>query len=82
MSGTPLAEARVILTGAIDRSGSTAPNGTVKFDGLRPGTYRLRFEKEGYVLFERELEIRAGQPPPTPSVTLTPAPEPPPAAGA
>jgi mannose-6-phosphate isomerase-like protein (cupin superfamily) len=78
LSGAPLAEARVILTGALDRSGSTAPNGTVKFDGLRPGTYRMRFEKEGYVLFERELEIRAGQPPPTPSVTLTPAPEPPP----
>jgi mannose-6-phosphate isomerase-like protein (cupin superfamily) len=75
LSGAPLAEARVILTGSLDRSGSTATNGTVKFDGLRPGTYRLRFEKEGYVLFERELEVRAGQPPPTPSVALTPAPQ-------
>jgi mannose-6-phosphate isomerase-like protein (cupin superfamily) len=26
-------------------------------------------------LFERELEVRAGQPPPTPSVALTPAPQ-------
>jgi mannose-6-phosphate isomerase-like protein (cupin superfamily) len=75
LSGAPLAEARVILTGSLDRSGSTATDGTVKFDGLRPGTYRLRFEKEGYVLFERELEVRAGQPPPTPSVALTPAPQ-------
>jgi mannose-6-phosphate isomerase-like protein (cupin superfamily) len=47
----------------------------VKFDGLRPGTYRLRFEKEGFVLFERELEVRAGQPPPNPSVALSPAPK-------
>ena len=75
LSGTPLSEARVVLTGSLDRSGSTAANGTVKFDGLRPGTYRLRFEKDGFVLFERELEVRAGQPPPNPSVALSPAPQ-------
>jgi mannose-6-phosphate isomerase-like protein (cupin superfamily) len=75
LTGAPLSEARVVLTGSLDRSGSTATNGTVKFDGLRPGTYRLRFEKEGYVLFEREIDIRAGQPPPNPSVALTPAPK-------
>ncbi|HUE87581.1 MAG TPA: carboxypeptidase regulatory-like domain-containing protein [Vicinamibacterales bacterium] len=77
LSGAPLADVRVTLTGSIDRSGSTAPNGTVKFDGLRPGTYRLRFDKEGYVLFERELEVRAKQAAPNPSVALHPAPEPP-----
>ena len=76
-SGAPLHDVRVNLIGELDRSGSTQPNGTIKFDGLRPGTYRLRFEKEGYVLFERELEIRAKQPAPNPSVALTPAPEPP-----
>jgi hypothetical protein len=75
LTGAPLSEARVVLTGSLDRSGSTATNGTVKFDGLRPGTYRLRFEKEGYVLFEREIDVRAGQPPPNPSVALTPAPK-------
>jgi mannose-6-phosphate isomerase-like protein (cupin superfamily) len=81
LSGAPLSEARVVLTGSLDRSGSTAPNGTVKFDGLRPGTFRIRFEKEGYVLLERELEVRAGQAPPDVSVALTPAPkvDPPPA---
>ena len=80
-SGAPLADVEVTLTGALDRSGTTPTNGTVKFDSLRPGTYRLRFAKEGFVLFERELEIRAGQPPPTPSVALNPAaaPAPPPA---
>ena len=69
-SGTPLADVHVILTGSLDRSGSTQPNGMVKFDGLRPGVYRLRFE--------RDIEVRAGQPPPSPSVVLSPAPPPPP----
>jgi mannose-6-phosphate isomerase-like protein (cupin superfamily) len=77
MSGAPIGDVYVALTGSLDRSGSTATNGTVKFDGLRPGTYRLRFEKQGFVLFEREIEIRAGQPPPNPSVALSPAAPPP-----
>ena len=78
LSGTPLDDVRVNLTGALDRSGSTQTNGTVRFDSLRPGTYRLRFDKEGYVLFEREIEVRAGTPAPNPSVALTPAPKAPP----
>src|SRR5688500_1220021 len=78
LTGTPLADVRVNLTGGLDRSGSTQTNGTVRFDSLRPGTYRLRFDKDGFVVLEREIEIRAGQPAPNPSVALTPAPEPPP----
>jgi mannose-6-phosphate isomerase-like protein (cupin superfamily) len=74
LSGAPLADVRVTLTGSIDRSGSTQTNGTVKFDGLRPGAYRLRFVKDGFVLFERELDVSTGQPPPNPSVALSPAP--------
>lgn len=82
LSGAPLSDVRVTLTGSLDRSGSTPANGTVKFDGLRPGTYRLRFDKDGYVVLEREIDVRAGQPPPNPSVALSPAaapPTPPPA---
>jgi mannose-6-phosphate isomerase-like protein (cupin superfamily) len=74
LSGAPLSDVHVTLTGALDRSGSTGTNGTVKFDGLRPGTYRVRFAKDGFVLFERELDVRAGQAAPTPSVALSPAP--------
>ena len=80
LSGAPIADVRVNLIGALDRSGSTQTNGSVKFDGLRPGTYRMRFDKEGYVLFEREIEIRAGQAAPNPSVALSPAAVPPPPA--
>ena len=78
LSGTPLGDARVLLIGSLDRSGSTGSNGTIKFDGLRAGTYRLRFEKEGFVLFEREFEWRAGGPAPNLSVALRPADAPPP----
>ncbi len=73
LSGAPIPDVRVNLTGGLDRSGSTQSDGTVKFDGLRPGTYRLRFAKDGFVTFEREIEVRAGLPAPTPSVALTPA---------
>src|SRR5262245_19892464 len=76
-AGAPLSEVRVNLIGALDRSGSTGSDGTIKFDGLRPGPYRLRFTKEGFTLLEREIEIKAGVPPPAPAVTLTPAPPPP-----
>ena len=81
LSGALLSDVQVTLTGSVDRSGSTAGNGTVKFDGLRPGTYRVRFDKDGYVLFERELEVRPKQAAPNPSVALSPAAksEPPPA---
>ena len=48
-SGAPIADVRVDLTGSLDRSGSTQSNGTVRFDSMRPGIYRLRFEKEGFV---------------------------------
>ena len=76
-SGAPLTDVRVMLTGLLDRSGSTQTNGIVKFDGLRAGVYRLRFSKEGYTTLEREFEWRAGQPAPAPSVTLSTAPPPP-----
>jgi hypothetical protein len=77
LSGGPIPEVRVTLKGSLDRSGSTQPNGTVRFDSLRPGTFRLRFEKEGFVTLEREIEVRPKQPAPDVSVALTPAPPPP-----
>lgn len=73
-SGAPLADVRVNLTGSIDRSGSTQTDGTIRFDGLRPGIYRLRFTKDDWTTLEREIEVRAGQPAPNLSIALTPAP--------
>lgn len=81
-TGAPVSDARVTLTGSLDRSGSTQTNGSVRFDGLRPGTYRLRIVKENFITLEREFEWRAGQPAPSPAVTLArddrPAAPPPP----
>ena len=82
-SGAPIHEVHVTLNGdAINRSGSTQSNGIVRFDGLRAGTYRLRFTKDGYDTVEQELEWRPGQKPPALSVVLSPPakPEPPPPA--
>jgi mannose-6-phosphate isomerase-like protein (cupin superfamily) len=76
LSGAPIHEVRVTLTGSLDRSGSTQSNGTVKFDGLRAGVYRLRFMKDDFMTLERDIEWRAGQPPPNPSIALSPAPKP------
>ena len=75
LAGAPIPDVRVTLTGSLDRSGSTQSNGTVKFDGLRPGIYRLRFMKDGFMTLEREIEWRAGQPPPSPTIAMSPAPE-------
>ena len=41
-----------------------------------PGTYRLRFEHEGFVTFEKEVVIAAGKPLRA-SASLTAAPPPP-----
>ena len=76
-AGAPIPDVRVMLTGLLDRSGSTQTNGVVKFDGLRPGIYRLRLTKDGFTTLEREFEWRGGQPAPAPAITLTAAPPPP-----
>ena len=61
LTGAPIADAKVTLTGPADREGVTSRDGTVRFTGLRAGTYRARFDAAGYILFEREVTIRAGQ---------------------
>jgi mannose-6-phosphate isomerase-like protein (cupin superfamily) len=75
LSGAPIPDVRVTLTGALDRSGSTQTNGVVRFDGIRAGVHRLRFMKDGYITLEREIEWRAGQPALSPSIALSPAEE-------
>lgn len=49
----------------------------MRLPGLRPGTYRVRFEAEGFVTLEKELTWRAGQPLPIVDATLNAAPAPP-----
>lgn len=77
-SGAPVRDVHVTLSGVVNRSGSTQSNGVVKFDGVRPGEYRLEFAKEGFATVDREFEWRARQPAPTLSVVMAPPPAPPP----
>lgn len=76
-SGAPVGGVLVAVEGAASRSARTEA-GRIVFEGLPPGAYRLRFEREGFVTLERELTARAGAPIDV-KVTLTPAPAPAPA---
>ncbi len=82
VSGGPLADVKVTAVGPVEREGITTAVGQVRLLGIRSGTYRLRFEREGYHTFEKELVWKAGLPP-VADATLTaapPAPPPPPPA--
>jgi mannose-6-phosphate isomerase-like protein (cupin superfamily) len=73
-SGNGIGDVAVAASGPVDRSGRTAADGKVAFSAVRGGTYRLRFEHEGYVTLERELVV--GPRATDVSVALNPAPKP------
>jgi mannose-6-phosphate isomerase-like protein (cupin superfamily) len=76
-TGAPLADARATtITGVVSREGVTAADGSLRMINMRPGTYRLRFEREGSITLERELILRAGEST-TLDVVLSAAPPPP-----
>jgi mannose-6-phosphate isomerase-like protein (cupin superfamily) len=79
--GLPIPGVRVTVAGPSDRSGETDDSGQVNFVGMQPGTYRVRFDSDKVVSFEREVTVRSGQPTGL-DVTLNmmPPPPPPPAA--
>lgn len=80
-SGNPLGDVDVTLSGPVERSGSTAQDGTVLFRTIRPGSYRLRFERDQFTTLERELTVRAQAADVTVALTAAPEkPEPPPPA--
>ena len=71
-SGNGISDVAVNMTGPVERSGSTGPEGQVTFRSVRAGTYRLRFEREGFVMLEREIVTRAQ--PLEVAIALNPAP--------
>jgi hypothetical protein len=77
-AGAPLPDVKVSATGPLDREGLTTAMGQVRLLGIRAGAYRVRFEKEGYHTYEKEVVWRAGTPAPVSEATLTAAPPPPP----
>ena len=75
-AGAPLADTTVTATGTVAREVLTAGDGSVQLMNMRPGTYRLRFAREGSITLEREITVRAGESPII-DVSLSPAPPPP-----
>jgi mannose-6-phosphate isomerase-like protein (cupin superfamily) len=75
LDGSPLGGVWVRATGPVTREGATEDDGTVVFRNMTAGTYRLRFEHDEFVTFEREIAVsgRAAKA----TASLTPAPPPP-----
>src|SRR5262245_7745907 len=88
-AGATLGTVSVAADGPTARGGETNGSGQVNFPGLLAGVYRLRFEGEGVVAFEKEVTLRAGQvmsldvmlnrakkvaPPPAPAPVVVPPP--------
>jgi len=78
-SGSPIEGVTVNVMGPVDREVQSPASGPTRVAGLRAGTYRARFTREGFITFEKEITWRAGTAAPELSVTLSDAPEPPPA---
>lgn len=74
--GAPVGGVKVTVEGPAARA-ATTEGGRIAFENLPLGSYRLRFEREGFNTLERELMARGGAPLQV-KVTLTPAPKPPP----
>jgi hypothetical protein len=75
--GASLDGVKVTLSGGTTAEFTTAGAGMVIVPNLADGNYRARFERDGYVPFEREFTVRAGTPTMV-EVTMTPLPPPPP----
>jgi hypothetical protein len=73
-SGRMIENVTVTATGPVDREVKSPASGPTRVEGLRAGTYRVRFTHEKFITFEKELVWRAGTAPPELSITLTPAP--------
>ncbi len=74
-SGAPIGDVKVSMTGPAERTSRTE-GGRLVFENLPAGTYTFRFEKDGFVPFEKEVAGR-GVTPINLKVTLTALPPPP-----
>lgn len=75
--GTSIEGVTVTITGPVDREAKSPGGGFTRVQGLRAGTYRVRFTHERFITFEKEFSWRAGAATPELSITLNPAPPPP-----
>ncbi len=73
--GAPIEGVTVSVMGPVDREVESPRNGPTRVPGLRAGTYRVRFTRDGFITFEKEFAWRAGTAAPEMAVTLNAAPE-------
>ncbi|HYE88282.1 MAG TPA: carboxypeptidase regulatory-like domain-containing protein [Vicinamibacterales bacterium] len=76
-SGRSVENVTVHFMGPVDREVKSPAGGGTRIEGLRAGTYRVRFTHDKFITFEKEIVWRAGTAAPELSITLNPAPEPP-----
>jgi hypothetical protein len=74
-SGRPIEDVTVTVTGPVDRELKSPASGPTRLQGLRAGTYRVRFAHDDFITFEKEIVWRAGTAAPEIAVTLNAAPE-------
>jgi hypothetical protein len=74
-SGRPIEGVTVTVMGPVDREVKSPSSGATRIEGLRAGTYRVRFTRDGFITFEKEIAWRAGTAAPELSITLNAAPE-------
>jgi mannose-6-phosphate isomerase-like protein (cupin superfamily) len=74
--GLPVSDVKVSGTGPVFREVQSTAGGMTRFLNVKPGDYRLRFERDGYITLERDITVKSGTPLDV-DVTLDPAPEPP-----
>jgi hypothetical protein len=84
--GLPIPGIQVTVAGPSDRNGETNDSGQLNFVGMQPGTYRVRFDGDKVISFEKEVVVRSGQTtsfdavlnpaPPPPAAPAPPAPAP------
>ena len=74
-SGRPIENVTVTLMGPVDREVKSPSSGPTRVEGLRAGTYRVRFAHEKFITFEKEIAWRAGTAQPEMAITLNVAPE-------
>ena len=70
--GGPINDVLVRASGPVDREARTQ-GGSIRFEGLRTGLYRLRFIHDDYVTLERDVNVPAGQRSLDQHVMLSPA---------
>lgn len=58
--GKTIPNVHIVLGGAMSREGTTSRDGSLTLEGLRVGTYRVRFEAADFITLERDVAVRTG----------------------